>query len=225
MDIEQEAKPNDYGNWSKDTQMGRGWFLNTSLTSGKNSASVSPSIYGLSSFTPAEVESSIGTYGGTANVRAERKDGWMRNELTNQSELIEGDVNSNQGQEHTLTAKVELEDWYVVFGVAVEIETQDVHETGASLTATTEVNVGAYAVGLSAAGHYTWTHTDGKKYKENTSLTIKKKYPVEGPSTGQSIRIATYGFENEASLDFQFSGHSGGNSVRWTRAGSGSGSN
>ena len=31
VDIEQEAKPNDYGNWSKDTQMGRGWFINCSL--------------------------------------------------------------------------------------------------------------------------------------------------------------------------------------------------
>ena len=159
VDIEQEAKPGDYDNWSKDTQMGRGWFINASLAAGPYGAyaSVSPSIYGISSFNPVEVVAGTsGIYGGTANVKAERKK--MSVSVCSScggSHTYEGDKNSNENQERTLTAKVTADKWYDVTGVGVEQEKQTEHEAGASLTATAEVSGLVYSGGLSATGHYT----------------------------------------------------------------------
>ncbi len=216
VDIEQESQ-SDYDQQSRDTQMGRGWFLNAYLTSGESyaSACVDPSIYGLSSFTPAEVATGVGTYGGTANVKVDRKAGTCNGCGASLAEY----VNSNKDQERTLTAKVELEKLWDIVGKEVTKENQ--HEAGTSATARTQVSAGVYDAEVEVTGHYTWTHTDGKRYKEE-SKTVKDKV-VKGTPKGQSRDLYTYGIENGASLDFSFSGHSGSNSVSWSPAGSGTG--
>ncbi|MDE0087502.1 MAG: hypothetical protein OXU23_17400 [Candidatus Poribacteria bacterium] len=223
VDIEQEAQP-DYDQQSRDTQMGRGWFLNASLAAGPYGAyaNVDPSIYGMSSFVEAEVAAGTsGIYGGTANVLAWRKKVSVSVcSSCGQSHTYEGDKKSNKNQERTLTAKLKADKWYDVTGIAVEQEEQTGHEAGASLTATAEVSGVVYSGGLSATGHYIWTHTDGKKYKENKKLT-RVFYKVEEVSpTGQSRSVgATFAYvpaDTEACLDFNFEGHSSSNSVSYS---------
>ncbi len=67
-------------------------------------------------------------------------------------------------------------------------------------------------------GHYTFTHTNGNKYTANDETKVERRIVVEGPSKTQNKDLSTYGLENKVSLDFQFSGHSGCNSVSWKPA-------
>lgn len=228
VDIEQIAKPGDFHNWSKDTQMGRGWFLNASLYAGRwnASAGVFPAIYGIedqiSSFTPSEVEAGGGVYGGTANVKTERKSGWVTiiwsEGAQPQTYFLEGDVNSNENEERSLLAQVQLEKWYELNGTLVEENNSSEHESGVEASATAKVKASVYEGEVALRGHYTFTHTNGKKYTANDETKVERQVVVEGPSKTQKKDLSTFGLENKASLDFQFSGHSGCKSVSWEPA-------
>ncbi len=221
VDIEEVKSWDDR---SRDAQMGRGWWINASLQAGPMGAyaSVSPSIYGLSSFNPVKVYAGdSGLYGGVATVIAERKSVSVSVcSVCKGSHSYAGNRRSNEGQERTLTAKVTAQKVMRVTGISTEQSDQTEHEAGASLTAKTEVAAGPYKVQVEATGHYTWTHADGNKYTEVTRLTEEYYKLKEGTSTGQSRFIGSnYGMvpaDTEASLNFNFEGHSSGNNVSYT---------
>ena len=218
VDIEQEAKPNDYTNWSKDTQMGRGWSISASLNAsgGGASASVSPSIYGLITFTEAT------TYGGTANVCA------SRSEVTisicpgcGNTHVLPGEVKSNQDEERTLGAKVVengVEYWRMV---GYEIDKR----TGQKIEAGAEGKFNVKVVEVTVNTGYEWTGENGKKFKEESRTIITITELVIGDSQGQSVSVGPNNgpgllglpvpAKTGASLDFNFEGHSGGNSVSY----------
>ena len=224
VDIEQEAKPNDYGNWSKDTQMGRGWSLSASLkaSGGGASASVSPSIYGLITFTAAA------TYGGTANVCASRSEATISIcPACSDTHVLPGDSNSNEDKVRTLGAKVvEIGvEWWEMRGH--EINKKGGHKISGGAEAKFNVKV----VEVTVDAGYEWTTENGKTFREEERTKITKTELAEGDSQGQSASVGSNMMycsgpsgswfisvpaKTEASLDFHFSGHSSGNSVSYT---------
>lgn len=160
---------------------------------------------------------------------AYREDGWVTITWFEggepQTYFLEGDTNPNADQERTLTAKVEVETWYIVDGIEIDKKTGKEISLGA--VARTEVSAGVFNAAVEIHGEYTWTRSDGKKFKAETK--VARKILVKPDPTGQYRDIDTYFCSNGANLDFQFQDHSGGNSVAWSPPDSdpdsGSGSN
>ncbi len=229
VDIEQEAKPNDFHNWSKDTQMGRGWSISASLNASGTGAyaNVSPSIYGLIAFTNTE------TYGGSENVCASISEMTISVcPVCGDTHLIDEDTDSNKDKERTLAAKVvEIEvEWWKMKGN--EITKKGGHKIEGGAEGKFDVKV----VEVSVKAGYEWTTENGKTFKEYERTKFKRKELAKGDSQGQSASVGsgsveTYwnvicggrsapvdglSAETGASLDFHFSGHSSSNSVSHT---------
>lgn len=166
VDIEQKAKPNDANNWSKDTRMGRGWWIVASLnaTGYSANASVSPSIYGVDPVTgKPEAFDRKRTYGGTANVCARRNKVTYENCTTcGKTHVLAGDVDSNQDKQKSIWAKVAEGTEKVERMTGNEINKTTGHLVGSGITAQVDVPFGS----VDASVKYEWTRSDGKTFKE-----------------------------------------------------------
>ena len=185
----EQGRHNDMDSWSKDTRMGRGWWINASLnaTGYGADARVSPSIYGIDPDTgKPEAFNRNRSYGGTANVCASRADVTYENCIAcGETHILKGDAKSNADRQKSIWAKVVEGTEKIDRMYGREISTETGHLVGSSITAKTEVPFGSVEADLK----YEWTRSDGKKFQEYHREVDTVEVVLLGDTEGQEETV------------------------------------
>ena len=190
VDVDQGASSNS-NDWSKDTQMGRGWWISASLNATGYSAyaSVSPSIYGVDSETNRpEPFNRARTYGGTANVCVSRKNvTYEYCVFCGETHDLVGAVDSNEDKQRSIWAQVVEGTVTDERMTGKEIDKVTGHLIGSGIEAEVDVAFGS----ISANAKYEWTRSDGKKFKEYKRTAVTKDVILLGDSEDQEASVGT----------------------------------